>query len=258
MNLTLHVWRQEGPGREGRFETYRAADIHEHMSFLEMLDLVNESLVKSGKEPIAFDHDCREGICGSCGMMVNGEPHGPWDLTTVCQLHMRQYKDGDEITIEPWRARAFPVLRDLVVDRTSFDRIIQAGGYISVRTGSAPEANLTLVPKPAADAAFDAAACIGCGACVAACPNASAMLFTAAKVAHLGLLPQGQPERDQRVIDMVAQHDEEEFGNCTNHGACQVACPKGISVDYIARLNRDLFRATLRAVPRASGGDEAA
>jgi succinate dehydrogenase / fumarate reductase iron-sulfur subunit len=258
MNLTLHVWRQDGPDREGRFETYRAADIHEHMSFLEMLDLVNESLAREGKEPIAFDHDCREGICGSCGMMVNGEPHGPWDLTTVCQLHMREYRDGQEIWIEPWRARAFPVIRDLIVDRTAFDRIIQAGGYISVRTGSAPEANQTLIPKPAADVAFDAAACIGCGACVAACPNASAMLFTAAKVAHLALLPQGQPERHQRVIDMVAQHDHEEFGNCTNHGACQVACPKGISVDYIARLNRDLFRATIRAVPRTSGGDEAA
>ena len=258
MNLTLHVWRQDGPNREGRIETYAAKDIHEHMSFLEMLDLVNESLIKSGKEPIAFDHDCREGICGSCGMMVNGEPHGPWDLTTVCQLHMREYKDGDEIFIEPWRARAFPVMRDLVVDRSAFDRIIESGGYISVRTGSAPEANLTLVPKPAADAAFDAAACIGCGACVAACPNASAMLFTAAKVAHLGLLPQGQPERDQRVIDMVAQHDDEEFGNCTNHGACQTACPKGISVDYIARLNRDLFAATLRQRPPSTGGDEAA
>ena len=258
MNLTLHVWRQESPSREGRFETYAAKDVHEHMSFLEMLDLVNESLIKGGTEPIAFDHDCREGICGSCGMMVNGEPHGPWDLTTVCQLHMREYRDGQEIWIEPWRAQAFPVVRDLVVDRSAFDRIIQAGGYISVRTGSAPEANITLVGKPSADSAFDAAACIGCGACVAACPNASAMLFTAAKVAHLGLLPQGQPERDQRVIDMVAQHDDEEFGNCTNHGACQTACPKGISVDYIARLNRDLFRATVRAVPRASGGDGAA
>ena len=258
MNLTLHVWRQDGPDLAGRFETYAASDIHEHMSFLEMLDLVNEGLARGGAEPIAFDHDCREGICGSCGMMVNGEPHGPWDLTTVCQLHMREYKDGQEIWIEPWRARAFPVLRDLVVDRGAFDRIILAGGYISVRTGSAPEANNTLVPKPDADAAFDAAACIGCGACVAACPNASAMLFTAAKVAHLALLPQGQPERDQRVIDMVAQHDDEEFGNCTNHGACQVACPKGISVDYIARLNRDLFRATVRAAPRSTSGDEAA
>jgi succinate dehydrogenase / fumarate reductase iron-sulfur subunit len=258
MNLTLHVWRQDGPGKDGRFETYQAKGISEHMSFLEMLDLVNENLARDGKEPIAFDHDCREGICGMCGMMINGEAHGPWDLTTVCQLHMREYRDGQEIWIEPWRARAFPVLRDLVVDRTSFDKIIQAGGYISVRTGSAPEANMTPVPKPAADAAFDAAACIGCGACVAACPNASAMLFTAAKVAHLGFLPQGQPEREQRVIDMVAVHDEEGFGNCTNHGACQEACPKGISVDYIARLNRDLLRATLKSYKQAAvSGDGA-
>ena len=247
MDLTLHVWRQDAPGRGGRFETYRAKDISEHMSFLEMLDLVNEGLVQEGKEPIAFDHDCREGICGSCGMVINGKAHGPWDLTTVCQLHMRGYHDGQELWIEPWRARAFPVVRDLIVDRTSFDRIIQAGGYISVRTGSAPEANATPVPKQSADAAFDAAACIGCGACVAACPNASAMLFTAAKVAHLGLLPQGQPERRQRALDMVAAHDEEGFGSCTNHGACEVACPKGISVDYIARMNRDLLRATLMA-----------
>ena len=259
MNLTLHVWRQDAPGREGRFETYRASNISEEMSFLEMLDLVNEGLARDGKEPIAFDHDCREGICGACGMIINGEAHGPWDLTTVCQLHMREYRDGQEIWIEPWRARAFPVLRDLVVDRTSFDKIIQAGGYISVRTGSAPEANMIPVPKPAADVAFDAAACIGCGACVAACPNASAMLFTAAKVAHLGLMPQGQPEREQRVIDMVAVHDEEGFGNCTNHGACQEACPKGISVDYIARLNRDLLRATLKASRQpVSTGDGAA
>jgi succinate dehydrogenase / fumarate reductase iron-sulfur subunit len=259
MNLTLHVWRQDAPGRDGRFETYQAKGVSEHMSFLEMLDLVNENLARDGKEPIAFDHDCREGICGMCGMMINGEAHGPWDLTTVCQLHMREYRDGQEIWIEPWRARAFPVLRDLVVDRTSFDKIIQAGGYISVRTGSAPEANMTPVPKPSADAAFDAAACIGCGACVAACPNASAMLFTAAKVAHLGLMPQGQPEREQRVIDMVAVHDEEGFGNCTNHGACQEACPKGISVDYIARLNRDLLRATLKASRQpVSTGDGAA
>lgn len=246
MNLTLHVWRQAGPNQEGWFETSRATDISEHMSFLEMLDLVNEGLVRDGKEPIAFDHDCREGICGTCGMMINGQAHGPWDLTTVCQLHMREYRDGQELWIEPWRARAFPVVRDLVVDRTSFDQIIQAGGFISVRTGSAPEANSIPVPKRAADAAFDAAACIGCGACVAACPNASAMLFTAAKVAHLGFLPQGEPERDQRAIDMVTVHDDEGFGNCTNHGACQVACPQGISVDYIARLNRDLLRATLR------------
>jgi succinate dehydrogenase / fumarate reductase iron-sulfur subunit len=253
MTLTLHVWRQAGLGQPGRFETFRAADVYGHMSFLEMLDVVNERIVKEGGDPIAFDHDCREGICGSCGMMVNGEPHGPWDLTTVCQLHMREYSDGNEIWIEPWRASAFPVLRDLVVDRTAFDRIIDAGGYVSVRTGSAPDANAVPIPKPAADQAFDAAVCIGCGACVAACPNASAMLFTAAKVAHLALLPQGQPERLERVLNMVAQHDEEGFGNCTNHGACQEACPKGISVDYIALLNRDLLKATLRVrAPAAS------
>jgi succinate dehydrogenase / fumarate reductase iron-sulfur subunit len=256
MTLTLHVWRQVGPGRPGGFETFRATDVYGHMSFLEMLDVVNERIVKEGGDPIAFDHDCREGICGACGMMVNGEPHGPWDLTTVCQLHMREYADGQEIWIEPWRASAFPVLRDLVVDRSAFDRIIDAGGYVSVRTGSAPDANAVPVPKPSADRAFDAAVCIGCGACVAACPNASAMLFTAAKVAHLALLPQGQPERLERVLNMVAQHDEEGFGNCTNHGACQEACPKGISVDYIALLNRDLLKATLRVTAR--GGEEEA
>ena len=258
MNLTLHVWRQESPQHTGRFEAYRATDISEHMSFLEMLDVVNEGLVRNGGEPIAFDHDCREGICGACGMMINGEAHGPWDLTTVCQLHMREYRDGQELWIEPWRARAFPVLRDLVVDRTAFDRIIQSGGYVSVRTGSAPEANSIPVPKPGAEAAFDAAACIGCGACVAACPNASAMLFTAAKVAHLGFLPQGQPERDRRVLDMVAAHDEEGFGSCTNHGACQVVCPKGISVDHIARLNRDLIGATLRSAGQSEARESEA
>ncbi|HSR40869.1 MAG TPA: succinate dehydrogenase/fumarate reductase iron-sulfur subunit [Longimicrobiales bacterium] len=257
MDLTLHVWRQDGPDRQGRFETYPAHEIEEHMSFLEMLDLVNQRLITDGGEPIAFEHDCREGICGSCGMMVNGEPHGPWDLTTVCQLHMREYSDGDEIWIEPWRATAFPVLKDLVVDRASFDRIVQAGGYVSVRTGSAPDANAVPVRKEDAEVAFDAAACIGCGACVAACPNASAMLFTAAKVTHLARLPQGQPERWTRVLDMVATHDAEGFGNCTNHGACQVACPKGISVETIAQLNRDLFRATLR-VEADGEGDEAA
>ena len=245
MNLTLHVWRQDGPTRDGRFETYRATDIHEHMSFLEMLDLVNESLVKEGKEPIAFDHDCREGICGSCGMMVNGEPHGPWDLTTVCQLHMREYHDGQEIWIEPWRARAFPVLKDLVVDRGALDRIVQAGGFITARTGSAPEANALPVPKRHADRAMDAAACIGCGACVAACPNASAMLFVAAKVSHLAALPQGQPERHERVVRMVDVMDAEGFGACTNHGECMAACPKEISLDFIAQLNRDLLKATL-------------
>jgi succinate dehydrogenase / fumarate reductase iron-sulfur subunit len=211
-----------------------------------MLDLVNERLTEKGEAPIAFDHDCREGICGMCGFMINGEPHGPLPGTTVCQLHMRNYKDGDELWIEPWRATAFPVIRDLIVDRSAFDRVIQAGGYISIRTGSAPDANAILVPKDNAELAMDAAECIACGACVAACPNASAMLFTAAKVAHLGLLPQGEPERFTRVVEMVSTHDAEHFGHCTNHGACQNACPKDISVDYIARLNRDLRKAKLR------------
>jgi succinate dehydrogenase / fumarate reductase, iron-sulfur subunit len=246
MNLTLHVWRQTDPTDDGRFETYRADGVSEHMSFLELLDTVNERLVAEGREPIAFDHDCREGICGSCGFVINGEPHGPLPSTTVCQLHMRHYRDGDQLWIEPWRATAFPVIRDLVVDRSPFDRIVQAGGYISVRTGSAPEANLTPVPKQNADLAMDAAECIACGACVAACPNASAMLFTGAKVTHLGVLPQGQPERYTRVAEMVLQHDEEGFGHCTMHGACQNACPKDIKVDYIARLNADLRRARFR------------
>lgn len=246
MNLTLHVWRQSGPGDKGRFEDYRAENVSEHMSFLEMLDVVNERLTEEGREPIAFDHDCREGICGSCGFMVNGEPHGPQPLTTVCQLHMRQYRDGDEVWIEPFRAKGFPVIRDLVVDRGAFDRIIQAGGYISTRTGSAPDANMIPVPKANADLAMDAAECIACGACVAACPNASAMLFTGAKVTHLGALPQGQPERYTRVLEMVTVHDDEGFGHCTNHGACQTACPKGIKVDYIGRLNADLRKASFR------------
>ena len=258
MDLTLHVWRQSGPGIAGGFETYPAPGISPDVSFLEMLDLVNERLVREGGEPIAFDHDCREGICGTCGMVINGRPHGPQALTTACQLHMRHFSDGDEIWIEPWRAVAFPVVRDLVVDRSAFDRIIEAGGYVSVRTGSAPEANSIPVPKESADRAFEAAACIGCGACVAACPNASAMLFTAAKVAHLALLPQGQPERDARVADMVRVHDEEGFGNCTNHGACELACPKGISVDFIARLNRDLIAATLTGGVREEVGEGAA
>lgn len=246
MNLTLRVWRQAKPGDEGGFVTYKANDISEHSSFLEMLDVVNERLIAEGGDPIAFDHDCREGICGSCGFMIDGEPHGPLPETTVCQLHMRVFRDGAEIWIEPWRATAFPVIKDLVVDRTPFDRIIQAGGYISVRAGSAIDANALLVPKENADLAMDAAECIGCGACVAACPNASAMLFTGAKVSHLALLPQGQPERDQRVAAMVFVHDKEGFGHCTNHGACQNACPKGISVDYIAHLNRDLRQAKVR------------
>jgi len=249
MRFTLHVWRQAGPDQSGRFETYTAEGISEHNSFLEMLDVVNDRLVLEGRDPIAFDHDCREGICGTCGFVIDGEAHGPLPETTVCQLHMRVYQDGSDIWIEPWRAAGFPIIKDLVVDRAAFDRIIAAGGFISVRTGSAPEANATSVPKPEADAAMDAAECIGCGACVAACPNASAMLFTAAKVAHLACLPQGQPERDRRVIDMVASMDAERFGHCTNHGACQVACPKAIKVDYIARLNRDLMRAAVRARP---------
>lgn len=257
MNLTLHVWRQEGPGSTGRFETYPARGISEHASFLEMLDLVNEELTRGGREPIAFEHDCREGICGTCGIMINGVPHGPTKETATCQLHMRLFEDGDEIWIEPWRATAFPVIKDLAVDRSALDRIINAGGYISVRTGSAQDANAIPIRKQDADRAMDAAACIGCGACVAACPNASAMLFTAAKVSHLGLLPQGQPERYTRVVDMIAQHDLEGFGTCTNHGACQEACPKGISVDFIARLNRDLLVASWKAaepeVARAGG-----
>lgn len=246
MRLTLHVWRQENAAARGGFETYVAEDISEHSSFLEMLDVLNDQLLGQGKEPIAFDHDCREGICGSCGFMIDGEPHGPLPATTVCQLHMRNYSDGAEIWIEPWRAAGFPVIKDLIVDRSALDRIIQAGGFISVRTGSAPEANDTPIPKAAADRAMDAAECIACGACVAACPNASAMLFTSAKVAHLSYLPQGQAERFERVTGMVAAMDAEHFGHCTNHGACQNACPKEISVDYIARLNSDLRRSAFR------------
>ncbi|MDT8437208.1 MAG: succinate dehydrogenase/fumarate reductase iron-sulfur subunit [Gemmatimonadota bacterium] len=238
MKLKLHVWRQESAGAKGGFVTYEA-DANAHMSFLEMLDVLNERLESSGQEPIAFDHDCREGICGTCGMVIDGRPHGPWERTTVCQLHMREYSDGDEIWIEPWRATAFPVVKDLVVDRTSFDRVLQAGGYISVNTGGAPDANAIPVRKDDAEDAMDAAACIGCGACVAACPNASAMLFTGAKIAHLNRLPQGQPERYRRALDMVLQMEAERFGSCTNHGACENACPKGISIDVIALLNRD-------------------
>jgi succinate dehydrogenase / fumarate reductase iron-sulfur subunit len=226
--------------------TYDAPEISPDMSFLEMLDVVNERLIGQGADPIAFDHDCREGICGTCGVVINGAAHGPRRATTACQLHMRSFRDGDTITIEPWRASAFPVLKDLVVDRGGLDRVVAAGGFVSVPTGSAPDANAILVPKDDADRAMDAAACIGCGACVAACPNASAMLFTAAKVAHLGLLPQGQPERLMRVRRMVAQMDAEGFGTCTNHYECEAACPKEISVDFIARLNRDFFRASLR------------
>lgn len=252
MNLTLHVWRQANSKTAGRFEQYDATDVSPHMSFLEMLDMVNERLTEEGKEPIAFEHDCREGICGSCGMVINGTPHSPKAGVTVCQLHMRTFDDGDQIWIEPWRARAFPVIKDLVVDRNALDRIIQAGGYISVRTGSAPDANAIPMPKEKADAAMDAAACIGCGACVAACPNASAMLFTSAKVAHLNLLPQGQPERFSRVLEMAAQMEEDGFGHCTNHGACQTACPKEISTDFIALLNRELLMASIRSLPQTA------
>jgi succinate dehydrogenase / fumarate reductase iron-sulfur subunit len=248
LNIHLHVWRQPGPQADGKFVHYELK-VTEHASFLEMLDILNEKLIAKGEEPIAFDHDCREGICGMCGLMINGVPHGPQAATTACQLHMRTFKDGDEIWVEPFRARAFPVVRDLVVDRGALDRIIQAGGYISVRTGSAPEANGIRVNKTDADLAFDAAACIGCGACVAACPNASASLFTAAKISHLGLLPQGQPQRDRRVLAMVRQMDAEGFGNCSNHRECEAACPKEISVAFIARMNRDFIRATARERP---------
>jgi succinate dehydrogenase / fumarate reductase iron-sulfur subunit len=245
MHVTLHVWRQAGPDAPGAMETYDVPDISDEMSFLEMLDIVNERLNAEGREPIAFEHDCREGICGSCGMMINGQAHGPQRGTATCQLHMRKFSDGAEIYIEPWRAAAFPVLRDLVVDRSAFDRIVEAGGYISAPTGSAPDANLIPVPREAAEAAMDAAACIGCGACVAACPNSAAQLFTAAKANHLNLLPQGQPERYQRVSAMVDTM-EEFFGSCTNHGECEEACPKEISIDFIAYMNRDYAKAVLK------------
>jgi succinate dehydrogenase / fumarate reductase, iron-sulfur subunit len=245
MKLTLQVWRQPTAHAEGRFVRYEATDVTEEMSFLEMLDVVNERLVAKSESPIAFDHDCREGICGSCGMMINGVAHGPSRGTATCQVHMRLFKDGDEVWIEPWRSRAFPVIRDLVVDRSALDRIIAAGGFVSVNTGSAPDANAIPVSKDAADAAMDAAACIGCGACVAACPNGSASLFTAAKVSHLGLMPQGQTERSRRVLGMVAQMDLEGFGGCSLFGECQAACPKEISIDFIARMNRDYLKASL-------------
>lgn len=248
MKLTLHIWRQKDKNSKGYFERHVMEDLSSHMSFLEMIDVLNERLTKEGREPVAFEHDCREGICGSCSMMINGEAHGPDNLTATCQLHLRRFRDGDTIYIEPWRAKAFPVIKDLVVDRSSLDRIIQAGGFISVNTGSAPEANSLPVPKDAAERAMDTAACIGCGACVAACPNGSAMLFTAAKIVHLGSLPQGQSERDSRVKNMLETMDKEFFGGCTNFGECQEACPKGISINFIAQANRDYIRATI--VPR--------
>ncbi|MAY81691.1 MAG: hypothetical protein CL930_13025 [Deltaproteobacteria bacterium] len=247
MNLKLHVWRQNGPNDKGAFVTYDATDVNEEMSFLEMLDVINEGLEGEGKEPIAFESDCREGICGACGCMINGQPHGHKARTTTCQLHMREFKDGDEIVIEPFRAKAFGVIKDLVVDRSAFDRIIQAGGYITARTGSATDANATPVPKTDADRAFEAAACIGCGACVASCPNASAMLFTGAKVNHLALLPQGQAERWIRVDKMVHQMDSEDFGHCTNFGECTLACPKDISLDTIAHMNQDFLKAQFKS-----------
>ena len=245
MNLTLHIWRQKNAQTKGKMIRYEARDINSDMSFLEMLDVVNWTLIGKGDEPIAFDHDCREGICGSCGMMINGIAHGPQRATAACQLHMRHFKDGDTIFIEPWRSKAFPVIRDLVVDRSAFDRIIQGGGYISVRTGAAPEASTILVPKEQSELAMDAAACIGCGACVAACPNGSASLFTSAKIAHLNLLPQGRPERQQRVLRMVQAMDHEGFGNCTMHRECEAVCPKEISVNFIARMNREYLVTSL-------------
>lgn len=248
MRLHLRIWRQDGPQAAGRLVDYTLADVSEHSSFLEMLDLLNEQLIARGEFPVVFEHDCREGICGSCGVMINGQAHGPNARTATCQLHMRTFQDGDTIQVEPWRSAAFPVVRDLMVNRGALDRIIQSGGYISVRTGSAPEANLTPAPRADAENAFDAAACIGCGACVAQCPNGAAQLFTAAKVSHLGLLPQGQPERDLRVVEMVARMEAEGFGSCSNYRECEAVCPKGISVNWIARMNRDFLLARIKGL----------
>jgi succinate dehydrogenase / fumarate reductase iron-sulfur subunit len=239
MNLTLKVWKQKNAESNGAFETFQAKNISSEMSFLEMFDVLNEELIRDGKEPIAFDHDCREGICGTCSMYINGRPHGPWKGTTTCQVHMRAFKDGDTIVVEPWRSKAFPVIKDLIVDRSAFDRIIQSGGYISVNTGVTIDGNTIPIEKENADKAFAAAACIGCGACVAACKNSSALLFVSAKVAHLSLLPQGGPERKSRALNMVAQMDKEGFGACTNTGACEAVCPKEISIENIARLNKE-------------------
>ena len=258
MNLTLNVWRQKNRRTKGAFVSYQAVGISPDMSFLEMLDVVNETLIGKGEEPIAFDHDCREGICGQCGVVINGSPHGPRQATTSCQLHMRSFRDGDVLTIEPWRAESFPVIKDLMVDRGAFDRIIASGGFVSVRTGNAPDANAIPVPKESADLAMDAAACIGCGACVAACPNASAMLFVAAKASHLNLLPQGQPERSRRALAMVERMDAEGFGSCSNHAECEAACPKEIGVHFISMLNRDYLRASLFSRGgQSTGGDGA-
>ncbi len=246
LNLKLKIWRQSSPNDKGAFVSYDVSGLNTHMSFLEMLDVLNEKLVVTGDDPVAFDHDCREGICGMCSMVINGKPHGPQKGTTTCQLHMRYFKDGDTVTIEPWRAKPFPVLKDLIVDRSSFDRIIQSGGYISVNTGSAPDGNSLPISKEIAEDAFDAAACIGCGACVAACKNASASLFVSAKVSQLSLLPQGQPEREERVKNMVSKMDEEGFGHCTNTGACEAECPKEISLEYIRKLNWEYHRSNIK------------
>jgi succinate dehydrogenase / fumarate reductase iron-sulfur subunit len=245
MNLTLKIWRQSGPTAEGKFATYELKDISSHMSFLEMLDILNQQLIAKGEEPVAFESDCREGICGTCGLVINGQPHGPVPGTATCQLHMRFFKDGDHITIEPWRARAFPAIKDLVVDRSAFDRIIQAGGFIAVRTGSGPEANALPVPKDDAELAMDAAECIGCGACVASCPNGAASLFVSAKVSHLALLPQGHPERPRRVRQMVEAAADAAFGSCSNHRECEATCPKRISINFIAKMNREYLKAAL-------------
>lgn len=245
LNVTLEVWRQDGPAAPGRFDTIAVPDVSDEMSFLEMLDLVNERLINEGRDPIVFDHDCREGICGTCSLMINGQAHGPQRGTATCQLHMRKFADGDTIVVEPWRATAFPLVKDLMVDRSALDRIVEAGGYITAPTGGAPDANLIPIPKAVSDAAMDAAACIQCGACVAACPNSAAQLFTAAKVAHLNLLPQGQPERYARVEAMV-ETMEEYFGSCTNHGECQEACPKKIPIDFIATMNKDYLKAKFK------------
>jgi succinate dehydrogenase / fumarate reductase iron-sulfur subunit len=253
MNLELHIWRQRNATDKGRFVTYWVGGIHEHMSFFEVLDVLNHDLITSGGEPVAFEHDCREGICGSCGMVINGIAHGPRSGTTACQLHMRHFRDADVVWVEPWRARAFPVVKDLVVDRSAFDRIVQAGGFVSARTGSAPEANSIPIAKETADLAMDAAECIGCGACVAACPNGAAMLFVAAKITHLGLLPQGQPERHSRAKAMVEAMEAEGFGSCSNHRECEAVCPKRISIGAIARMNRDFLKASALAAGPASG-----
>lgn len=247
MNLTLKIWRQSGPQDKGRMETYPIKDISSHMSFLEMMDVLNQQLIEEGGEPVAFDHDCREGICGMCSMFINGQPHGPGDRVTTCQLHMRSFKDGDTIYIEPWRAAAFPIVKDLVVDRSAFNRVIEAGGYVSVNTGAAQDGNAIPIPKEDADDAFNAATCIGCGACVAACANSSAMLFVSAKVSQLDLLPQGKVESQERVLSMVEQMDNEGFGNCSNTGACEVECPKGISLTNIARMNRLYLGSSLKS-----------